>query len=59
MAASAPLRNVGPRLIVMLENLVGARGEVQIIGSESKCRALLCFQGHAGSSVDVANEPKT
>ena len=35
------------------------RGEIQIIGSESKCRVLLCFQCHAGSSVDVAYEPKT
>ena len=42
----------------MLENLVGARGEIQIIGSESKCRGLLFVQGHAGSSVDVANEPQ-
>ena len=33
-----------------------ARGEIQIIGSESKCRVLLGFQCHAGSSVDVANE---
>ena len=35
------------------------RGEVQIIGSENKYRLLLWFQGHAGSSGDVANEPKT
>ena len=34
------------------------RGEIQIVGSESKCRVLLCFQCHAGSSVDVANEPQ-
>ena len=35
-----------------------ARGEIQIIGSERKCRGLLFVQGHAGSSVDVANEPQ-
>ena len=35
-----------------------ARGEIQIIGSESKCRILLGFQCHAASSVDVANEPQ-
>ena len=33
-----------------------ARGEIQIIGSESKRRVLLDFQCLAGSSVDVANE---
>ena len=33
-----------------------ARGEIQIIGSESKCRVLLGFRCHVESSVDVANE---